>query len=383
MEFLFWLSLVLVIYCYLGYPLLALLAARLCPRPLRQEDILPTVSVVIAVWNEEDVIADKLRNLIELDYPAGKVEILIGSDHSTDRTDEIVRGFGDQRVRLFEFAQRRGKPSVLNALVPQAGGEVIFFNDARQMLAKDALRLLVKNFADPQVGCASGELVFLPPQTSTGKGVDFYWRYEKFIRSQESRIHSMLGATGAIYAIRKELFTPLPADVILDDMYLPFRVIERGYRVIFDDQPRAYDRVAESAKEEHRRKIRTIAGNYQIFAMLPQMFLPGRSPIAWQLFSHKFLRVVAPFFLMLIFVLNMFLLDNAFYLSTGITQILFYSAAVAGAGLRHRKDPGLQTLCRLCYIPYVFCLLNFSALAGFWNFVTSRPEVKWGKAREI
>src|SRR3989338_7922601 len=265
----FWFLISLTIYCYFCYPLLLWLMARLRPNPVRKGSYEPKISVILSVWNEEDVIKEKLQNLLSLDYPKEKMEILVGSDGSTDKTTQIIRGFSDPRIHLIERPQRRGKMATINELVQAAKNETIVFCDARQTFAPNALRELVANLADRRVGCVSGELIFKKKKEegTTAKGVSLYWNYEKFIRKHESRLHSMLGATGAIYAIRRELFVPIPTQVVLDDMFVPLQIIRKGYRAILDESAKAYDQAADSPREEHRRKTRTLFGNYQIFGL--------------------------------------------------------------------------------------------------------------------
>ncbi|MBF0512357.1 MAG: glycosyltransferase family 2 protein, partial [Candidatus Omnitrophica bacterium] len=333
------------------------------------------------VYNEEDVIDSKIRNLLELDYPHEKMEILIGSDGSTDRTHDIIRQFSDPRIKFSINSQRQGKMMTLNRLIPCACNEIIVFTDARQIFEKNAIKNLVSNFSDPQIGCVSGQLMFAPKEGGTAQGVSLYWSYEKFIRRQESRIHSMLGATGAIYAIRKSLFMPGPGNVVLDDMYTPFKIIEQGYRAVFEDAAYAYDQVAQKPQEEFQRKARTIYGNYQIFFLFGNMFNPWQSPIAFQFFSHKFLRVVIPFFLILLFGLNYFLRRDSIFYPLWISQIIFYLMAGVEQ-LTHAQNKGLfRIVHKICYAPYVFCLLNFSAFIGFCKLVGPQQEVIWQKAR--
>ncbi len=379
----FWSLLSLTIYCYFGYPLLLWITARLWPNPVRKGSYQPDISVVLSVWNEEDVIKEKVQNLLSLDYPKEKMEVLIGSDGSTDETTRLIRGFNDPRIRLIERPQRQGKMATLNELVQAARNEAIVFCDARQTFAPDALRELAANFADRHVGCVSGELIFVEKgqEGGTAKGVNLYWNYEKFIRKHESRIHSMLGATGAIYAIRRELFVPIPTRVVLDDMYVPLQIIRKGYRAIFDESARAYDHAADSPREEHRRKTRTLFGNYQIFGLFPDLFNPLRSPVAIQLFSHKLLRLLIPLFLVLLFIMNLILIGEPLYQIAFYLQITFYAMAVIGALSRYQKHGMFNLISRICYIPYVFCLLNFSALAGTLRFFSSKQEVTWEKAR--
>jgi len=380
---LFWVSVGLILYCYIGYPFLIIILAFFFNRPVHKKfNECPTLSVILSVWNEADVIETKLTNMLALDYPADRVEFLIGSDYSTDGTDTILSGFRDPRMRFVSRPERRGKMSMLNDLVAMAKNEILVFSDARQIFAADALRQLAGNFADPEVGCVSGELEFLPEKTgSTAHGVNLYWGYEKWIRACESRLHSMLGATGAIYAIRRSIYTPLPGSIILDDMFIPLHIIRQGFRAVYDTSAKAYDRVAHDPGEEFRRKVRTLAGNYQIFGVFPGMFNPLKSPIAFQLFSHKLLRLVVPFLLILLLATNVLLLDRAFYLVVFLMQIMFYLLALIESLAKDKNYVILNRLRKAGYIPYVFCLLNYAALVGFWFFVTGRQSVTWDKAR--
>ncbi|MBF0504428.1 MAG: glycosyltransferase family 2 protein [Candidatus Omnitrophica bacterium] len=380
---LFWTLLTLIIYCYFGYPLLVFFLGRFKYIPVVKSGIEPAVSIIMSLYNEEDVIASKIKNLHELDYPNEKIEILIGSDGSTDHTHDIIRKFSDPRIKLFINPQRNGKMATLNRLLPRAQNEIIVFTDARQIFDKNAIRNLVANFSDSTIGCVSGELMFTPKEGGTAEGVNLYWNYEKFIRRQEARIHSMLGATGAIYAIRKKLFIEGPLDTVLDDMYIPFKIIQQGYRAIFDDTAHAYDQAANSPKEEYRRKTRTIYGNYQIFSIFPDLFNPFQSPIAWQLFSHKLLRVIIPFFLITIFVLNYILRLMPVFDVLWALQIIFYLMAWGGQMTRDHNKGMFKYISKICYVPYVFCLLNFSAIVGFWLFICARPQAIWKKARDI
>ncbi len=383
MKIVFWTLFVLLVYCYFGYPFLISLFARLKPRLVKNSYTTPLVSIILSVWNEEDVIEQKLKNLFALDYPLDKIEILLGSDGSSDRTNEIIRKFPDPRLKFFEFVPRGGKMRVLNELVTKSQNEILIFTDARQIFATNAIKELVSYFADPQVGCVSGELKFLPPQRgATAQGINLYWEYEKWIRKMESQVHSMLGATGAIYAIRRDLFPRIPENVVLDDMFIPLKIIEKGFRALFVEAAEAYDEVAKGASEEHRRKARTLYGNYQIFGILPQMLNPFKSPIALQLFSHKLLRVLAPFFMIALFLINWALGEESIYRFFFTLQILFYATALIGALARNQKYGIFKLVSKLCYVPYVFCLLNFSALVGLFRYLTAKQDTTWVKARK-
>jgi len=382
-AFFFWVSMGLILYCYFGYPILIFIVSLFLRRPiLKKTEGFPSLSIILSVWNEADVIESKLVNLLSLDYPADQIEFLVGSDHSTDGTDAILAGFSDPRLRILTGNERQGKMAMLNELAALAKNEIIVFTDARQIFARDALRQLAGNFEDPAVGCVSGELEFLPEKEgSTARGVDLYWRYEKFLRARESRIHSMLGATGAIYAIRRSLYMPLPESVILDDMFIPLHIILKGFRAVFDGSAKAYDRVAHDPGEEFRRKVRTLSGNYQILALMPQMFNPMRSPVAFQLWSHKLLRLMVPFLMMAILVANYFLMDRPAYLFIFLMQMAFYLLALIEWLAKDKNYDILDRLKKIATIPYVFCLLNLAALIGFWRFITRRQCVTWEKAR--
>jgi biofilm PGA synthesis N-glycosyltransferase PgaC len=385
MEILFWISLALIVYCYLAYPLLVYVLSSFAANSAAKSDFEPTVSIILSAYNEEEFIVDKIKNLLSLDYPADKIEILIGSDGSTDQTNNLVKSLVSPQISFYLFLERRGKAATINELAVKAKHEIIVFTDARQIWEKKALCELVSNFSDPQIGCVSGELCFHSIQGlgGTARGINIYWNYEKFLRSCESKIHSMLGATGAIYAIRSRLFTPVPRYVVLDDMFIPLKVIEKGFRVVFNSRARAYDSAADSPKEEHRRKVRTLFGNYQIFCLFPNLLVPFFSPIALQILSHKFLRLVAPFLLVIVFATNLILpAKGVVYEIFLVCQFVFYGLAILGYWTRNKRTGYLKILSRFSYVPYVFCLLNFSALIGCFKFIMRKQSVAWEKARE-
>lgn len=280
----------------------------------------------------------------------------------------------DARIKFFRQEVRRGKPDMLNFLVSKASGEILVFADARQRLDKNALSELVKYFGDPKVGCVSG-ILFYENENSELKaasGVGIYWEYEKFIRKSESRMGSMLGATGAFYAIRRELFPRLPADLVLDDVYIPLKIVERGYRAVFDKKAKVYDKIFADPKDEFLRKTRTLAGNFQLFYYLRNLFNPFKGKISWQFFSHKFLRLTVPFMLMLLFLSNLFILNNSFYRVTLALQVIFYIFALLGA-FRKRKNKVFDTA-------RMFCLMNAAAVAGLFRFLMRKQGVMWEKA---
>ena len=370
----FWIVFALLGYVYAGYPLVAGLRARLLRKPRRRAPIEPAVSIVVVAHNEAECIAARIQNLLELDYPRNRLEIVIGSDGSTDDTVERARRFQNAGVQVRAFRNRRGKPAVINALVPLVSSDIVVFADARQRFERGALRALVANFADPAVGAVSGELVLTTSgdAPAAGQGSTFYWRYETFIRSMESRADSTVGATGAIYAIRRELFEPVPDDTILDDVLIPLGIIKRGYRVLFEPQARAYDRPSSSAAQEFVRKARTIAGTFQLFARQPWLLHPGRNRLWFETVSHKALRLALPVLHAALLGVNLALTGMWVYRWILAAQVLFYAAALVG-GVQHRK----RRRAIVFSVPCTICLLSWATVIGFIRFATNRQQVTW------
>ena len=336
-HLLIWSSLAFLLYVHFGYPLLLDLWRRVAGRPVKKGFWEPTVSILIAVHNERHTIEAKLLNCLQLDYPDDKLQIVVALDAPTDGTDAIVAGFdcgvlSSEMVSVVKLDQHKGKAGALNHAVVAARGEILVFADARQSFDHSALRELVANFHDPQVGCASGELILLDDdgrEASDGMGI--YWRYEKWMRAQESEIHSMLGATGAIYAIRRELYKPMRPDTILDDMAIPMSIVLGGQRAVFDGAAHAYDRVSASPEIEYGRKVRTLMGNFQLLARMPALLSPFHNPVWLQFMSHKVARLLVPYALVILFVANMFAhgayvwlfaAQCAWYFLTGVGSLL-------------------------------------------------------------
>lgn len=375
-ESLFWISVAAIIYTYVGYPAIVWIVARLRNQAVLKAEIAPRVSIVIACHNEQDNIDRRIRNLLECDYPAELMEIVIVSDGSTDFTAEVARR---HQVKLFSYEQQRGKATALNVGVEVAGGEIIIFADARQSFEPAAIKHLVANFADSSVGAVSGELLLDGGgKSSVGEGVGLYWKYEKWIRKSESRAGSTIGATGAIYAIRRALWQPLPENTILDDVYTPMGIALAGHRVVFEEQARAHDITADSARREFARKVRTLTGNYQLCQLMPRLLLPNNA-LLFQFYSHKLMRLVAPIFFLILFATNLIIAASP---SGGVQllyqiafggQLLFYVGVLAGGYLlkRNRKV-------RLLNFAYVFSVMNAAALVGLVYFVLGKRDI-WAR----
>ena len=336
----FWLSLAAVAYVYFGYPLLLLAWRRLANRPVARGPWEPRVTIVIAAHNEAACIGAKIRNCLGLEYPAGKLRLVLSLDGPTDGTERIVESFGDEpRLRVVHSEEQRGKAAALNAALPLADGEVVVFADARQRLDTDAIRHLVADLADPSVGVAGGELLLADADDGAADGVGLYWRYEKLLRRLESDIHSMLGASGALYAIRRELLAPIPDDTILDDMLIPLRAVLAGQRVVFEPRAQAFDKACHPARE-YRRKVRTLAGNYQLLTQMPALLDPRRNPVFLQFVSHKLGRLVVPYFLVLLLASSAFLAltRGGIYALAFWAQAAVYLLALAGSLAAGRSD---------------------------------------------
>ncbi len=280
-----------IFYVVLAYPVLLGWLSRRFARPVQRAPIRPSVSIIIAVYNGEAFLADKLNSILALEYPRDLVQVIIVSDGSTDRTDAIAESFASKGVRLLHLS-RGGKPAALNAAIPLASGEILILTDVRQVLAPDSVGLLVESFADPEVGTVSGELVIRKGATEEESNIGLYWRFETWIRDRLASIDSMFGATGPFYAMRRELAVPIPPDMLLDDMYLPLAAFFRGYRLVVDMRARAFD-YPTALDTEFRRKVRTLAGNYQILLAFPALLGPGNR--MWLHFvSYKLGRLLLP-----------------------------------------------------------------------------------------
>ena len=375
-KYIFWFAAALVGYSYLGYPVWLWLRSRWSPRPVRRGSSTsasaPTVSAVMVVRNEEATIARKLDNLLTLDYPAEKLDVVVVSDGSSDRTPAILADYArNPRVQTSLKQLSQGKAAGLNDAIQLATGDVLLFTDSRQQIESGALRLLIENFADPDVGAASGELMLGDPTSGeTGKGMGLYWRVEKKVRELESASGSVPGATGAIYCARRSLLmsSPLPEGTILDDVLLPMLVVRQGSRVIFDSRARAWDSPDLGEGREFSRKVRTLSGNYQLLQIAPWL-LSSRNAIRFEFVSHKLSRLAVPFALLALLGASMFL-PSPFYRATLVTQIAFYALSLAAvAGVK------IGPLSRIADPARTFVVLNSAAMVAFVNFVTGRKAV--------
>ena len=373
---LFWLSALAVVWTYGGYPLFILLLARWRPRPHRQADISPSISLIVPAYNEEGVIAEKLENLLELDYPSGQREVLVVADGSTDRTAEIVQGYASRGVRLLFQPQRRGKIAAMNRAVPHARGEIMVFSDANAMIERESLRALVRSFADPRVACVSGEKRIRSDGRVQARGESAYWRYEALLKRADSLVSTAIGAVGEFFAIRRDRYRPMEEDCLIEDFVLSMRLVMDGWRVVYEPRAVAWEEASPSLRAEWERRARMAAGGFQAIGRLGGLLSPRYGLVAFQFLSHKVLRWTAPFAMLLAWVSSAALCAFPLYRLFFCGQVGFYLLALLGwaAGLLGWRWRPLQLV-------FYFCFANATALGGFFRYVTGKQPVVWKKVR--
>lgn len=375
MKILFWMSTLLLFYSYLFYPLLVTIWANLLPnRRQRDDTLMPSITMLVSAYNEEEHIADKIDNFRNLDYPDELKELLIGSDGSSDRTNEIITSAAEGNIRCFCYDSRSGKAAVLNRLVKEAKGEILVFSDANTMYQPDAIKKLVRHFADEKTGGVNGRLYLINPgENKTSQGEQAYWTYENLLKKAEGRIRTVLGANGGIYAMRKELFVPLPEDkVIVDDFLVALNAVKQGYDVIYDEEARATETTSPHLKGEFARKVRIGAGNFNILPEIKSLLNPRQGFVAFALWSHKLIRWFAPFLLLTILLTNLMLLSESFYRMVFILQVLFYGLALAGHFLSRRGN-----VSKIWLYPLYFTATNLALGIGFFKAITKKQKPAW------
>jgi cellulose synthase/poly-beta-1,6-N-acetylglucosamine synthase-like glycosyltransferase len=369
----FWAAIGMVVYVYVGYPCLIFLLAQLRPRPVRTAPYLPTVTFIVAAYNEQGAIADKLENTLALDYPADKLEVIVASDGSTDQTDEIVRTRFAGRIRLLHVPGRVGKTITQNHAVEAATGEILAFSDTTTVYRPGALRALAAHFADPEVGSVTGSVIYGETAASVDQGRAMYWNYESFLRRQESRFNSVLGNAGCCYALRRRLYTPLAADMI-SDVAQAVRVVQQGYRAVVADDAIVYE-PAESRTigSELRRRARVITRGLRSMWAMRDFFNPLRHPwFTLQVLSHRVLRWAVPIFLLIALLANAFLLDRVAFRWLFVAQLGLYALAGVAYALEERnvRVPGLT-------IPLYFCVVNVAPLLALRALLRGERAITW------
>lgn len=385
-QLVFWIAALLILHTYFLYPLILVVwdsgaqllkNVRYMTRGLeRRRGLepreLPTVSLVTAAYNEASCIGEKITNSLALDYPADRFELLIGSDGSTDGTHEIVRECRDPRVRL-SVAARAGKTTVLNRCVPSANGDIVVLTDANTMIDAGAIKRLVRHFEDPDVGAVCGKLKLYNPKNDEYEE-SAYWTYESIIKFYEGKRGAVMGANGGLYAIRRRLFTALPPSTIVDDFVIPLRIVESGYKVVYDPEAVAFEETTEDYGKEFGRRARIAAGNFQSLKLVPGLLSPAAGFAAFAFWSHKLLRWCAPALMAIAFVANVFLANHFFYKVTLAAQMAFYACAYAGKAAWFNGR-----LRRACSVAYYFVTMNMAIAVGFWRFLRNSQRAAWDR----
>jgi len=374
MVFVFWFSLSVLIYIYLGYPAALWLLSLFRRRPVAKGENLPRVTAVISAFNEERHIRETVENKLAQDYPADMLNVTVVSDGSTDRTDAIVEELAGPRVKLIRQTPRQGKTAALNRAVAESAADIIVFSDANSLYRADAVRNLVRNFSDPAVGYVTGKMVYVDAQGSlVGSGCSAYMRYENVLRALETQTASVVGVDGGVDAVRRALYEPMTADM-LPDFVLPLRVAEKGYRVVYEENAFLQENALSRSTDEWAMRVRVILRSFHALWAMRAVMNPARHGLfAVQVISHKLLRYFAVFFQALVFAANVVLLDDGpLYVGLFIGQVLFY--ALAGGGWIVERAGGNA---KIFLFPYYFCLLNGASFLALVKFLRGQKQVTW------
>ena len=386
MEIIFWLSLFIVFYTFLGYGILLYFLVKV-RRILKGKRIapgldqdFPTLTLVVAAYNEEDLILEKIQNTLALNYPKEKLALLFITDGSSDKTPDLIAGFTD--IKLMHSPARNGKIHAIHRAMHEVDTEVVVFTDANTFLNKDALLLIARHYADPKVGAVSGEKRVMQDEVSDATaGEGFYWKYESALKKWDSELYSVVGAAGELFSVRRSLYQQVESDTILDDFMISMLIAQQGYRIIYEPDAYASELSSDNIKEELKRKVRIAAGGIQSILRLKKLFLPFSFPLLWfQYVSHRVLRwTVTPFLMILVFILNIVIClqgSHAIYWLILAGQICFYGGALAGWLLEKRKIK-----VKVLFVPYYFCVMNYAVIAGINRYYRGSQSAAWEKAK--
>jgi cellulose synthase/poly-beta-1,6-N-acetylglucosamine synthase-like glycosyltransferase len=372
----FWGCLAVILYAYAGYPVVIWCLSRWLghrhDRPGAGPDDLPTLSLLIAAHNEEAVMEERLRNALALDYPPDKLQVVVACDGCSDATPAIVARHAGRGVRLLRYPERRGKAATLNAAFPELEGEVVMLSDANTHTDRLAARKLARWFRDPGVGVVCGRLVLT--DAAGGRNADgLYWKYETFLKGCEGRLGALLGANGAIYAMRRALFRPVPPDTLVDDLVIPLEArLRTGCAIVFDREAVAYEETAPDVRAEFHRRTRIGAGGFQCVTGLGALLHPRHGWVAFTFLSHKVLRWLCPFFLLGVLAANLLLAGQEVYRLCLLGQVGFYALALLGAWA-----PGDGKAVKLLRLTTLFAGMNAALLSGFWRWLRGTQKAAW------
>ncbi|MCR8556136.1 glycosyltransferase family 2 protein [Mucilaginibacter sp. BJC16-A38] len=385
MKIVFWLSFFIVFYTFAGYGIFlyflikikrAVKGRPVIPDPA--EDLLPGCTLVVAAYNEEGFIEDKIANSLKLNYPAGKLKLVFITDGSSDKTPEIIAKHPE--IQLLHQPQRAGKIAAVHRAMEYVDTEIAVFTDANTFLNADAILKICRHYADKTVGCVAGEkrVHIAENADASAAGEGFYWKYESALKKWDSELYSVVGAAGELFSVRRSLYQDVPVDTVLDDFMISMLIAEQGYRIVYEPEAYAMETASENVSEELKRKIRIAAGGMQSILRLTKLFNPFKYPVlSFQYVSHRVLRwTVTPFLLILIFVLNAFLPNNALYDTIFAAQILFYLLALLGF-IMEKRHIRIKAL----FVPYYFCVMNYAVLMGIIRYFTKKQSAIWEKAQ--
>lgn len=379
LEIVFWSSAAALLYTYVGYPILLFLVSTFRPKKVLVGNYQATVSFIITAYNEELDLEAKLENSLALDYPHNLIEIIVASDCSKDRTDDIVRRYSGHGVKLVRLAERLGKTAAQNAAVAQANGEIILFSDATSIYESDVVSAIVPNFIDPTVGCVAGQLIYIDPSKSrVGRGARTYWSYETFLKKHESRACSLIGASGCLYAVRRSAYAPLYHEAC-SDFIIATKMVEQGLRAVYEPAAVCTEKTNRQADKELCMRVRVITQTFTDLWRHRDMMNPLRSGFyAVELFSHKVMRYAVPFLLVTLFAASASLTPHSlFYAAVFVAQVLCYAAALGGWLLERAGVP-----LRLLTLPHYFVLANLAALIAGYEFLRGERYARWEPIRE-
>jgi biofilm PGA synthesis N-glycosyltransferase PgaC len=385
MIFIFWLSFFIVFYTFAGYGILLYIVIKIIRklkgRPVllfTKDDLLPPCTLVVAAYNEEHYIADKIENCLKLNYPAGKLKLVFVTDGSSDKTPEIIALY--PQIRLLHQSARAGKIVAVHRAMEYVDTEIAVFTDANTFLNANAIINICRHYNDERVGCVAGEKRVQIDENAdaSAAGEGFYWKYESALKKWDSELYSVVGAAGELFSVRRSLYQDVPADTVLDDFMISMLIAAKGFRIVYEPEAYAIETASENVSEELKRKIRIAAGGVQSILRLKSLLNPFKYPIlSFQYISHRVLRwTVTPFLLILIFILNAFLPNNALYNTIFAAQVLFYLLAFLGFIMEKR-----QIRIKALFVPYYFCVMNYAVLMGIIRYFTTKQSAIWEKAQ--
>lgn len=382
MEIIFWVSFLFIAFVYAGYGLVVWLANKIlgskaiCQYPV---DELPEIAVLIAAYNEEDIIKEKISNTLSLNYPQEKLKIYVISDGSNDDTNDIVKSFS--RVELMFVQRRKGKTAAINRVMPFINEPVTVFTDANVMLNTDALLEIVKHYADEKIGGVSGEKRVAVTGASAAAAEGLYWKYESFLKNEDAKLNSLVGAAGELFSIRTTLFEDLPEDTLLDDFMISMNIIRKGFKIAYEPNAYASENPSLNIKEEYIRKVRISAGGLQSVLRLKDFINPANyGLLSFQYFFHRFSRwMITPVLIPMAFIANVFIAGQSdFYAAILVAQILFHAAALMGY---YFESKNLRI--KLLFIPYYFNFMHYCIVAGWIKYLSGNQQAAWQKSSRL